>query len=116
MTTPRAKIGWGGPFERTLSLRAQHQAVALFVWLTGAVFFAHCLKYWHPWHFSDMRAILPILHFFPWLVAIFERRRYKTTWRARPESELAAASEQLIVRLLWINYVVIVIFEYVFAK
>lgn len=115
MTTRGAKVGWGGPFERTLSLRAQHPAVALFVWLSGAVFFAHSLKYWHPWHFSDMRAILPVLHFFPWLVAIVELRRYRRMSGDRPESELIAASEQLIVRLLWISYVVMVIFEYVFA-
>ena len=110
------KIGWAGPFEHGFSFRAQYQLVALFVWLSAAIFLLHSLKYWHPWRYSDTRAILPIMHFLPWLVALNERRLLKKRALAGElDPSCARAFQQALLRLLWASYIVLVIVEYAFA-
>lgn len=116
MMGPGGKIGWAGPFEHGFSFRAQYQLVALFVWLTAAVFLLHSLKYWHPWRYSDTRAILPIMHFLPWVVALVERKRQKKLSQAGEfDPSCARVFDQSILRLLWASYIVLAIVEYAFT-
>ena len=111
------KIEWAGPFDHGFSFRAQYQLIALFVWLSGAIFLLHSLKYWHPWRYSDTRAILPILHFLPWLVSLAERRRQKKLSLAGDfDTSCARIFEQSILRLLWVGYIDLAIVEYAFAS
>jgi hypothetical protein len=106
------RIGSVRPSDDGFSFRAQYQLVALLVWISGSMFMFHSLKYWHPWHYSNIRSVLPILHFLPWVVALTERRR--ETRRLLTDvcsSSCSIAFQRVLVRSLWSTYLVLFIIE-----
>jgi uncharacterized membrane protein len=107
------KKEWKGLFESGFTERAQFQLLTLFVWIGVFILVVQSRKYWNLGGLDNCRLWLPMIHILPWYVGLSERKRVSSLAHNEVySSDSLSLLSQVMLRILWVSYVVLVLIEY----